>query len=46
MKLVIELPVSEAEEPIQWIERLQTEIERICEENDIDPLSFIRESSE
>lgn len=46
MKLEIELTVSDAEEPIQWIERLRAEIIRICDENDLDPLSFIQESPE
>jgi hypothetical protein len=46
MKLEIELPVSEAEEPIQWIERLRAEIVRICDENELDPLAFVQESPE
>lgn len=43
MKLEIELPFSEAEEPIEWIERLRAEIVRICNENDVDPAAFVQE---
>lgn len=42
MKLEIELPFSEADEPIQWIECLQAEIVRICNENDVDPAAFVK----
>lgn len=44
MRLEIELPFSEAAEPLQWIERLRAEIVRICDENELDPLSFVQES--
>jgi hypothetical protein len=43
MKLEIELPFSEAQQPLEWIERLRAEIIRICEENDLDSVAFIQE---
>lgn len=46
MKLTIELPASESQEPFQWIERLRAEIIRICEENDLDPQAYIAEQPE